>query len=157
MTAAQTAPPASIRPLASPRGAHRALGRLGLAVALVLLAGCDVMYDVAVHPVTLGAAAVNIATVVATDKTVPDHVVSLATGADCSLVRYSSGGYYCVQPLPANTPVETRLYCYTSIANITCYDTKLPGEDARMVTDPRHVVSSRTLAGPMAGPLPGQQ
>ncbi|MBB4268181.1 hypothetical protein [Roseospira visakhapatnamensis] len=128
-----------------------------MAALLVMLGGCDTMYDVAVHPVTLGAAAVSVATVVVTDKTVPDHVVSLVTGHDCSLVRYSTGGYYCVQPLPANTPVETRLYCYRSIGSITCYDNKLPGEDNRMVIDPRHVVSSRTLAGPMAGPLPGQR
>ena len=137
--------------------AHAGLRCLGVAAALAVLAGCDPLYDIAVHPATMGFTAVNVATVVATDKTVPDHVVSLATGADCSLVRYSTGGYYCVQPMPANTAVETRLYCYTSLGGITCYDTRLPGEDNRLVTDPRHVVSSRTLAGPMGGPLPGQR
>jgi len=129
---------------------------LVLPAAILALGGCDAMYDVAVHPVTMGVTAVNVASVVATDKTVPDHVVSLVTGHDCSLVRYSTGGYYCVEPMVANTPVETRLYCYRSLGGITCYDNRLPGEDNRMVTDPRHVVSSRTLAGPMAGPLPGQ-
>ncbi|MBB4284700.1 hypothetical protein [Roseospira goensis] len=115
------------------------------------------MYDVATHPVTLTAGAVNIASVVASDKTIPDHVVSLVTGHDCSTVRYGDGGYYCVQPLPANMPVETRLYCYRSIGGITCYDKAVPGENGRLVTDPRHVISSRDLAGPMVGPRPGQR
>lgn len=121
------------------------------------MAGCDAVYDVATHPVTLTAGALNVATVVATDKTIPDHVVDLATGQDCSLVRYSTGGYYCVKPLPANKPVETRLYCYRSIGKISCYDSEIPGEETRQVTDPRHVISSRSLSGPMTGPLPGQR
>ncbi|MQX37591.1 hypothetical protein [Roseospira navarrensis] len=137
-----------------PTGAARVAAMI---VGLAALTGCGTVFDVAGHPVvgTLGAA--NLATVVTTDKTIPDHVVSLATGHDCSLVRYSTGGYYCVQPLPANEPVETRLYCYRSIGKITCYDREVPGEAPRLVTDPRHVVSSRTLAGPMVGPLPGQR
>ncbi|GEM_PF-562548 len=139
---------------------QRRLGALGLAVGMVGLlgmTGCNAMYDVATHPVTMGVGAVTVASVVATDKTIPDHVVSLVTGHDCSMVRYSTGGYYCVQPPAANTPIETRLYCYRTIGAITCYDRAVPGEDGRLVTDPRHVISSRDVAGPMVGPMPGQR
>jgi len=121
------------------------------------MGGCEPLYSLATSPVVLTGGALNLASVVVTDKTIPDHVVSLATGHDCSVVRYSSGGYYCVQPLAANKPVETRLYCYRSIGNITCYDKAIPGEESRLVSDPRHVISSRDVSGPMAGPLPGQQ
>jgi hypothetical protein len=126
-----------------------------MAGALVL-GGCEAAIDVATSPVMVTAGALSVASVVTTDKTIPDHVVSLATGHDCSTVRYSTGGYYCTKPLPANTPVETRLYCYRSIGRITCYDKAIPGEEARLVTDPRHVISSRTVSGPMTGPMPGQ-
>lgn len=126
----------------------------GSLVAAVLLSGCDGLTAAATHPATLTFAAVNGASVVASDKTVPDHIVSLVTGQDCSLVRYSDGGYYCVQRPVENVPVETRLYCYRSLGGITCYDQPVPGDEGRLVTDPRHVVSSRALAGPEA-PRPG--
>lgn len=138
----------------------RGAGAFGALAGLALvggLSGCEALYDVATHDITMGAGVVTIATVAATDKTIPDHFVSLVSGQDCSLVRYGQGGYYCVHRLPENTPVETRLYCYRSIGAITCYDKAVPGEDGRLVTDPRHVVSSRDIAGPMVGPRPGQR
>jgi len=137
--------------------AARTILMAGLVPGVAFMSGCEPLYTIATSPVTLTGGAINVASVVATDKTVPDHVVSLVTGHDCSMVRYSAGGYYCVQPLPANAPVETRLYCYRSIGNITCYDKEIPGEGSRLVSDPRHVISSRDLSGPMVGPLPGQR
>src|SRR5512132_1970979 len=42
-------------------------------------------------------AAVGAGTVVATDKTPLDHVVSLVTGKDCSIIRQHRGLTYCVE------------------------------------------------------------
>jgi hypothetical protein len=130
---------------------------MAMTAALLALTGCEGLVDVASHPVVAGTAAINAVSVVTTDKSIPDHVVGLLTGHDCSVVRYSTGGYYCVRPLPANSAVETRLFCYNSIGAITCYDEPIPGEDGRLVSDPRHVLSSRDIAGPMVGPMPGQR
>ena len=126
-------------------------------LAPMILAGCSSLVETAATASASAGGVVSVATLVNTDKTIPDHVISLVTGHDCSLVRYSDGGYYCVKPAAPNKPIETRLYCYRSIGAITCYDTQIPGESHRLVTDPRHVVGARTVNGPAADPLPGQR
>ena len=76
--------------------------------------------------VTLGAcsfvpgfAQVEGATVIGTKKTISDHVVSLASGKDCSIIRKDRGLTYCVEDEPVITP---NIYCYKTLARVTCYD-----------------------------------
>lgn len=58
------------------------------------------------------------ASVMATDKTIPDHIVSYRSGKDCSTVRTEQGRTYCREDEPNPQPVA---YCYRSIADVTCY------------------------------------
>ena len=64
-------------------------------------------------------AAVDGAVVVGSDKTMIDHVVSLASGKDCSLVRKERGMTYCKEDEVIPRP---EVYCYRELAKVTCYD-----------------------------------
>lgn len=83
---------------------------IAVAVALLLLASCD-----AVPPYAM----VDGAVVVTTEKTMADHVISLASGKDCSLVRKEQGETYCEEDEVVPHPT---LYCYRELAGVTCYD-----------------------------------
>lgn len=100
-----------IGPGSFPGGRHSA-PVLGL-LALLVLSGC------ASH-IPPGVAAIDPVTVIATDKTVIDHVTGWATGEDCSSVRAEQGGHWCVQPYE-NDPVTQPLYCYRTLGNVSCY------------------------------------
>jgi len=65
-------------------------------------------------------AAVEGASTVVSDKTVSDHIVSLASGKDCSTVRIEQGLTYCVEDMPKVN--QERLYCYRTLADVVCYN-----------------------------------
>jgi len=71
-----------------------------------VLAGCG-----AVVPVSVG-------TVVGSDKTVVDHVVSWSSGKNCSQVRVERGLHYCEEDTPTANP---EVYCYKTLGSVTCY------------------------------------
>ncbi len=79
---------------------------LALIGCLIVLSGCT------------GLVLAEGASIVATDKGLEDHLVSLASGKDCSGVRRETGRTYCEED-EAN-PAPT-LYCYRTLANVTCY------------------------------------
>jgi hypothetical protein len=81
-----------------------------IAAFLSLLGGCAYWPETAV---------VNSAMVVGTDKTVADHVISLASGKDCSTVRVEQGLEYCVEDEVVPKP---DVYCYRELAGVTCYE-----------------------------------
>lgn len=56
-----------------------------------------------------------------TDKTMIDHVVSATSGQDCSTLRAQKGGHYC-RPIYENQPTVAAVYCYRTLAAVTCYD-----------------------------------
>jgi hypothetical protein len=86
------------------------LAALGLCVSG---AGCTA--------VSTGASVVSL---MATKKTITDHVVSFATGEDCSIVAYERGDPYCVDPnVVPTTPVY---HCYRTLGQIDCYETEDP-------------------------------
>lgn len=68
---------------------------------------------------TLGA--VEAAVIINTDKTIVDHFASMANDMDCSTIRAQQGGHYCM-PRYENQPVVPALYCYRTLADVTCYD-----------------------------------
>lgn len=71
------------------------------------------------------------ASVINTQKTLDDHLVSWITGSDCSTVRASTGDRYCIDP-PEAVPVVVRTaYCYKSLASVDCYDRPLVADKAR--------------------------
>lgn len=110
------------------RAAHfRALAG---AAALLALAGCDSTAGI----VLTGASIVSFA---ATDKFLSDHVVSWARGEDCSTLAAFEDGDYCrpeeaeasaalLGPGRSAAVVEAPLYCYRTLAEITCYDAPDP-------------------------------
>ena len=112
---------------------HRAL--ICLLVSAGLLTGCSPAQNtaLALHPpispfTTL--VLVDGISVINTKKTVEDHVISWVSGQDCSLVRASKGGDYCVNDTPV--PTEPRAaYCYKSIAAVTCYERLLASDQTR--------------------------
>lgn len=86
------------------------------------------------------AATIGAGTVAATNKTPVDHLVSLAIGKDCSVVRRHRGSTYCVED-EITPPV--RVHCYPTLGEATCYSEpdpypggqrKLGSEQAAVVT-----------------------
>ncbi len=59
------------------------------------------------------------ASVVASDKTASDHIVSLMSGKDCSVVRTERGLTYCVED---EVRVEPQVFCYKTLGDVACYD-----------------------------------
>lgn len=81
-----------------------------------------------------------------TGKTPIDGAYSFFSGRDCSTLRAMDGDFYCREVLPDNTTVETKLYCYRSLADIECYATPQPYRQNRLVAPPNQPVGARTLS-----------
>ena len=68
-------------------------------------------------------------TVVGTGKTISDHVVSFATGKNCSTARKNTGKHYCEEDEIA---VPDEVFCYNTLGDVTCYASPAPhGENQR--------------------------
>lgn len=76
--------------------------------------------------------AADMVSVVATDKTIIDHVTSIGTGQDCSTLRAEKGGHYCKEPYE-NEPVVGTLYCYRTLADVTCYAQPSPHPTDKLI------------------------
>lgn len=63
----------------------------------------------------LGAEGVS---VMATEKTLGDHIVSYSSGKDCSSVRKDLGLTYCKED--EKVP-PMNVYCYNTLGEVTCY------------------------------------
>jgi hypothetical protein len=83
-------------------------------VMLAAISGCSM--------VPTFAAAEGVSTVL-TKKTITDHIVSLASGKNCSTVRVSRGQSYCVED-EINPP--TNVYCYRTLGSVSCYNKRNP-------------------------------
>ena len=60
----------------------------------------------------------EILSIMGTDKTIADHVISLGSGKNCSTVRRERGLHYCEEDEPQ---VRPDVYCYNTLARVTCY------------------------------------
>jgi hypothetical protein len=65
--------------------------------------------------------------IMATGKTVEDHVVGWISGKDCSVIRAAHGGDYCVSKEQPPKVLVTS-YCYKTLAKTTCYDHKIDSD-----------------------------
>jgi hypothetical protein len=92
----------------------------------LLLAGC--VAEQAIGP----AAVVGGASVVLTGRTPVDHVASLITGQDCSVVRLERRESWCAPP-PGPPPPQA--FCTPSLGRVDCWTVPPPGA-ARQVADP---------------------
>ena len=77
---------------------------------LFLLGACGLLPPVA------GAEAVS---VLGNDKTFSDHVVSITSGKNCSILRTQADLTYCEEDEPNLQPP---IFCYRTLGNVTCYD-----------------------------------
>ena len=57
-------------------------------------------------------------TVIGTDKTLVDHVVSFSSGKNCSFIRTERGLHYCDEDDPVVNP---EVYCYNTLGSVACY------------------------------------
>ena len=85
--------------------------RRALPLLLLALAGCDPQTRLALTALDIGVVPVF-------GRTLPDLLVSGATGRDCSLVRVEQGKTYCrgEEPPPAPQP-----FCTRSLGTVDCW------------------------------------
>ncbi len=91
-----------------------------LAPVVLLLAGC---VGVGFVP---GAAQLEGASTVVTEKPFTDHIVSFFSGKNCSTVRREKGLTYCEED--ELQPGAPKVYCYRALGGVTCYDRPDPFE-----------------------------
>lgn len=87
--------------------------------ASLLAGGCGITPPGVTYPIEGGS-------VMATDKTVADHIVSWTSGKDCSSVRWEQGKTYCKED---EVRVEPAVFCYRSLGDVTCYDRPDPHDN----------------------------
>ncbi|OFX14676.1 MAG: hypothetical protein A2516_00940 [Alphaproteobacteria bacterium RIFOXYD12_FULL_60_8] len=93
-----------------------------------LLGGCTVPSAIATPTSgmpTLGI--VEAASLINTDKTIGDHILSYTSGKDCSTLRSQDGGEYCVTIEKYVPPEPQPTYCYESLGSVNCYSRPLQG------------------------------
>ena len=82
------------------------------------------------------------ATVIGTEKTIGDHIVSWTSNKDCSTYRKNTGRTYCkeddIQPKP-------RVHCYRTLASVTCYEKPEKSGRRREVGDNSHNIGNEVL------------
>jgi hypothetical protein len=96
---------------------------LSVVACLFLLGACSSI------PQFAGAEA---ASVVVTDKTFTDHIVSLGSGKNCSTLRTQADLTYCEEDEVAAKYVS---YCYRTLGNVTCYDRPNPFNGRQQIID----------------------
>lgn len=87
------------------------------------------------------AAAIGAGTVAATDKTPVDHLVSLVTGKDCSVIRQNRGLTYCVED--EVTPL-VGVHCYPTLGEVSCYAEPDPFPGGQRELGSRQAVAARS-------------
>ncbi|MBL93921.1 MAG: hypothetical protein CFH06_01114 [Alphaproteobacteria bacterium MarineAlpha3_Bin5] len=70
------------------------------------------------------ASQIEVLTLMNTEKTISDNIVSYVSGKDCSSVRRERGLSYCKED--ALQPPKTKRYCYKELSKVTCYKTEDP-------------------------------
>ncbi len=94
----------------------RRIAALLPALSLVLLSACTAPTVATGVP---GVAQLDMMTVVGTDKTILDHVVSYSSGKDCSYVNVEKGNEYCKED---EKVIKPQVYCHNTLGSVTCYE-----------------------------------
>ena len=87
-------------------------------------------------------AAVEGVSAVGTGKTVSDHLISFASGMNCSTIRSNTGRTYCEEDEPNPT---SKVWCYRTIGKVVCYDRPDPyqGNQRKMGENNHNVDKSK--------------
>lgn len=91
--------------------------------------GCwmmDLMPPFGLHP-GIAMAGIDTVTLINSDRTLSDHMISAYKNQDCSILRSSEGGEYCIDAVRLPHPEPKKIYCYRTIGYVTCYDSPLEG------------------------------
>jgi hypothetical protein len=91
-----------------------------IAFLLMALGACDFAPQATI---------LDIGSVVTTDKTLGDHLVSIGSGKDCSSVRTEKGQTYCKEDELHLAPA---VYCYPSLGDITCFGQPDPYDTGKL-------------------------
>ena len=87
--------------------------------------------------------------IMATGKTVEDHVVGWVTGQDCSVIRAAHGGDYCVSKEQPPKVLLTS-YCYKTLAKTNCYDHKIESDEGTYAGYRQELVAVQSPQAPGA-------
>lgn len=91
-----------------------------IAAAMFLLSACGTVVGTSgLNGVVPGVAQIEGATIVGTGKTIEDHIISLASGKDCSTARSQRGLTYCKED---EVHYKPDVHCYRNLGEVTCYD-----------------------------------
>jgi hypothetical protein len=63
----------------------------------------------------------EITSLINTQKTITDHILSAASGRDCSTIRAKDEGVYCIDKNKMKGPKKPEVYCYRTLADVNCY------------------------------------
>jgi hypothetical protein len=101
--------------------------RVILVAAALLMAGCNTTTIPSWISGTTAYAVVEGVSLNQTGKTASDHLASIATGDDCSLLDYTKTGKYCrtAAEIAQEQAEKSRPYpgyCYRQRATVVCYD-----------------------------------
>jgi hypothetical protein len=100
----------------------RLVGRIVIiAVVGVTVTACSEFYSILPRSALKTAGNFSIISagmVMATKKTLTDHIVSYQTGKDCSTVRVEEGRTYCREDEPNPLPTVN---CYQTLGDVMCY------------------------------------
>jgi len=94
---------------------------IAISAFLVVLGGCSLIP---------GIAELEGAFVVGTDKTIEDHIISMTSGKNCSYIRKEKDMTYCEED---ELQVKQNIYCYKTLATVTCYDRPDPNPGRQRV------------------------
>ena len=114
------------------------IGRAMTVVAVLMVTGCSAQPPVGTMlPWDLGA---SMLTLPQTKKTPTDHLISMATGRDCSVIHYEQDGAFCQDP---PKEIDRRsLYCFKTLGEVECHQRPDP-----------YYGRERTLGSPVPRPI----
>ena len=93
--------------------------KIFIIISLLSLTGCGSLGMSGVP----GLGQIEMLTVMGTDKSVVDHVVSISSGKNCSSIELEKGGYYCEEDEPK---IVQNIHCYNTLGSVTCYTKEDP-------------------------------
>ncbi|MBT3401160.1 MAG: hypothetical protein HOL07_03565 [Rhodospirillaceae bacterium] len=73
-------------------------------------------------PASLALGGASVVTVLDSGKTVSDHVMSFATGEECTFRHSLRGESWCQPKRSEDSGAQDNLVCYRSLARTTCYE-----------------------------------
>lgn len=112
--------------------------RLIALLLLIPLAGCGLSAG-ADAGIGIGT---NVLALTTIHRTIPDAVISLVTGKDCSMVRLDNGKSYCRHPHPLPPPPP---YCTQTLGNATCWSdpAQLPDHAPQVAAGPYRLTAAQ--------------